>query len=207
MYYKSQDILNKHFDTHGFKDKFRKLIGDPEKGFHAMIYGAPGAGKSHLSLEMAKYCAENHGRVLYVAQEEGVGYTLQDKIKRLGLAHKNLIFTDKIVGKEGQFRGFDFVFIDSATVAGVSVKDMQEAKQAYPNVSFVFVFQATKNGNFRGSLDFAHEVDVVVKVENGQAHAIKSRFGGHEPIPVSFGEKPTILAALGGMPNLGKLMR
>ena len=53
---------------------------------------------------------------------------------------------------------------------GLEPNDLDELKAANPNVSFIYVFQSTKNGAFRGSQHFQHDVDVVIEIpEKGQA--------------------------------------
>ena len=48
--------------------------------------------------------------------------------------------------------------------------DLEALKEKFPNVSFIYVFQTTKEGNFRGSNHFQHDVDVVIEVsEKGRA--------------------------------------
>ncbi|WP_111596175.1 hypothetical protein [Chitinophaga skermanii] len=43
-------------------------------------------------------------------------------------------------------------------------------KDQYPAKSFIYVFQSTKQGNFRGENSFQHDVDVVIEVpEKGTA--------------------------------------
>jgi hypothetical protein len=42
------------------------------------------------------YLAANNGKVLYCAIEEGFGYTLKEKIKRLKADHPNLFLTDRV---------------------------------------------------------------------------------------------------------------
>jgi predicted ATP-dependent serine protease len=37
-------------------------------------------------------------------------------------------------------------------------------KQKYPNKCFIFIFQTTKEGNFRGANSFQHDVDVVIEL-------------------------------------------
>jgi KaiC/GvpD/RAD55 family RecA-like ATPase len=49
-----------------------------------MVFGLPKSGKSTLCIDFAKFLAEYHGKVLYVAIEEGFGYTLKEKFERLG---------------------------------------------------------------------------------------------------------------------------
>ena len=52
-------------------------------------------------------------------------------------------------------------------------------RKDYPRTSFIFIYHTTKEGRFRGENAHAHEVDVIVQVENGLAKA-KGKFGGGE---------------------------
>ena len=49
---------------------------------------------------------------------------------------------------------------------------------------YVYVFQTTKGGQFRGSQEYLHDVDAEIRVENMTAKAGKNRFGGYEQIDV-----------------------
>ena len=161
------------FETIGLKGKYRELIGDPSVGFSAMVFGLPKSGKSTLCIDFAKYLAENHGKVLYVAIEEGFGYTLKEKFERLGAIHLNLIIAEKI---PDDLSPYQFVFIDSVSKARLTCMDITRLRKNNPKTAFVFIFHTTKEGNFRGQQDFAHDVDVIIEVENGIAKA-NGRFG------------------------------
>lgn len=169
----SSELAGMDFETIGLKGKYRALIGDPSVGFAAMVYGLPKSGKSTLCIDFARYLAEHHGKVLYVAIEEGFGYTLKEKLERLGAIHPNLIIAEKIPDDVSQYQ---FVFIDSVSKAGLSSADLSRLRKVNPKVAFVFIFHTTKEGNFRGKQDFAHDVDVIVEVKEGIAKA-NGRFG------------------------------
>ncbi len=47
-----------------------------------------------MCLDFANYFAAHHGKVLYCAIEEGFGYTLKEKIQRLGAQHPKLFIAD-----------------------------------------------------------------------------------------------------------------
>ena len=47
------------------------------------------------------------------------------------------------------------------------------------SVPSLSVFHATKDGKFKGGNELAHEVDVIIEVENGMARG-KGRFGNGE---------------------------
>lgn len=141
-----------------------------------MIFGRPGEGKSTLAIMLANYLAENHGKVLYVGREEGVTGTMQEKLQRLNAAHKHLYVTDSM---PTDMSGFRFIFLDSINSIGIDPKELETLYKRYPSKSFVSVFKGTKNGDFRGSLDFEHDVDVSIKCEKGKAYVNKNRFGGN----------------------------
>ncbi len=170
----SQELMRMDFETIGLKGKFRELIGDPSVGFTAMVFGQPKSGKSTLMLEFANELASKHGPVLYAAIEEGYGYTLKDKIQRVNATHPELYFAEKL---PSNLSAYDFVFIDSVSRAGMELSDMVKLKNKYPRIGFVFVFHSTKDGKFRGGNELAHEVDVIITVENKMATA-SGRFNG-----------------------------
>ncbi|HCT31018.1 MAG TPA: hypothetical protein DIW31_09865, partial [Bacteroidales bacterium] len=169
----SSELAGMDFETIGLKGKYRELIGDPSVGFSAMVFGLPKSGKSTLCIDFAKYLAENHGKVLYVAIEEGFGYTLKEKFERLGAIHPNLVIAEKI---PDDLSPYQFVFIDSVSKAKLASHDLTKLRKDNPKTAFVFIFHTTKEGNFRGQQDFAHDVDVIVEVETGLAKA-NGRFG------------------------------
>ncbi|MDA9908670.1 ATP-binding protein [Schleiferiaceae bacterium] len=164
----SADLVRMDFDTIGLKGKFRELMGDPSVGFTAMVFGQPKSGKSTLMLEFAHHLAVHHGDVLYVAIEEGYGYTLKEKIARIGAVHARLNFSEAL---PKDVSTYDYVFIDSVSRAGMELEDLVKLKNRYPRTSFVFIFHATKDGKFRGGNELAHEVDVIIEVENKIATA------------------------------------
>ena len=169
----SETLSEMQFNTIGLQGKYRNLIGDPSRGFTAMVYGLPKSGKSTLCIDFAKYLAEHHGKVLYVAIEEGFGYTLQEKFERLNATHPNLVIAETL---PTDLSKWDFVFIDSVSKAGLSIEQLVKLHKQFPKTAFIFIFHSTKDGNFRGGQGFAHEVDCIIDVEDGVASA-NGRFG------------------------------
>ncbi len=65
---------------------------------------------------------------------------------------------------------YDFVFLDSVNKLRLSPEELDAFKKEYPETSFIYIFQTTKLGNFRGGNEFQHDVDVVIEVaEKGKA--------------------------------------
>jgi len=163
----SMDFANMRFMTIGLRGKWRDLIGDPSPNFTAMVFGKPKMGKSYLCIDFAGYLARHHGKVLYVAKEEGLDMTLQKKLSDKNVAHPNLFVSAEL---PASLDAYNFIFLDSVNRLRLLPADLIRLRSANPDKSFVFVFQSTKDGNFRGANSFQHDVDVVVEIpEKGRA--------------------------------------
>lgn len=163
----SMDFANMHFNTIGLQGKWLDLIGDPSSNFTAMVFGKPKMGKSYLCIDFAGYLARNHGKVLYVAKEEGLDYTLQMKLNDKNVMHPNLFVSSML---PQNLSPYNFIFLDSVNKMGLAPEDLTRLKNTNPTKSFIFIFQSTKGGAFRGANTFQHDVDVVIEVpERGKA--------------------------------------
>ncbi|MFN8291013.1 MAG: hypothetical protein U0U70_12220 [Chitinophagaceae bacterium] len=163
----SMDFANMQFETIGLKGKWFDLIGDPSSNFTAMVFGKPKMGKSYLCIDFAGYLARNHGKVLYVAKEEGLDMTLQKKLNDKDVAHPNLYVASVL---PENLLPYNFIFLDSVSRLGLTPEDLNRLKALNPSKSFIFIFQTTKLGAFRGANTFQHDVDVVIEVpEPGKA--------------------------------------
>ncbi len=173
----SMELAKLDFKTIGFTGKWLNLIGDPSERFTAMFYGGPGCGKSTLAMEFAYYLAKDHAKkVLYIANEEKVSKTLQDKLKLVQGNHPNLNFVGVL--RKDKFNEYDCIFIDSVNTLNVTPVDLEEIAASHPRLSIIYICQTTKEGKYRGSREFEHFADVVIRIENGVARPEKNRFGG-----------------------------
>lgn len=169
----STTIEGKTFETLDFHGRWEGFFGKPSPDFKFMFYGKPGNGKSTLALQFAGYLSKELGKsVLYVANEEGFGYTLQEKVKRLNVANSNLYLCDSVPEDMSQF---DVVFLDSVNNLGLKPKDLKEMPS---DKAYVYIFQSRKDGNYMGEQEYSHNVDAVVRVENFNAYKDKNRYGG-----------------------------
>ena len=175
----ADDLVEASFETLPFDGYFERLIGEPSaQKFTMTITGKPGNGKSTLALALAGYLSGNFGKALYVASEEGLGKTLQEKLQRVRPAVSDLSqlsFATELNDIVLQDR--KFVFIDSVQTLGLSIEDFKALQTKHPKTSWIVVTQATKTGDARGSLEWQHDSDVNLMVENGTAQATKNRFG------------------------------
>lgn len=180
----SEDIARMKFKITRFDGKWAQCIGNPGEPFKLMIYGVPGQGKSTLAIQFANYLASKHNKkVLYIAGEEKVGYTLQEKINRLNAAHPNLMAASSLPN-EAILKKFDVVFFDSVNTLNVLPEQLREITDKNPKMSIVYLLQTTKEGDFRGSQEYEHDSDAVLEVTNFVAKPGKNRFGGKEPVKV-----------------------
>ena len=157
----SMDFTKLRFQTLGFTGEWLDFIGDPAPGFSAMVFGKPKYGKSYLCINWAGYLSKNFGKVLFVAKEETLDKTLQMKVQEMGVQNANLDLSDFLPNDLSQYQ---FVFIDSISKLGLTPEDLTQLKKQYPKISFIYIFQVTKEGAFRGRNDFQHDVDIVIEV-------------------------------------------
>lgn len=187
----ASDLMNFKYNKYDFFGKWGDFVGQPSINFHAMIYGRPKQGKSILSVQWAKYLSENFGKVLYVASEEGFSVTLQKKVMEFAMDNPNLDFANfrdfEQIKNAVNRGGYRFVFIDSVNYIRITPEDVEDIKAENPQTAFITIQQATKNGNFRGSQEFAHNCDMVIRVEAGMA-SHQGRF--QEPTEMAVFDQP-----------------
>ena len=46
---------------------------------------------------------------------------------------------------------------------------IDQLRKMHPDTSFIFIYHTTKEGDFKGVDEHAHEADVIVQVDNGKA--------------------------------------
>ncbi len=170
-----QEAANLPVNEIPFNDLLHQLFGRPELGFTAMMYGAPGCGKSTLALWMAKQLAIHHGRVLYVSPEQYPKGSLTTLINRMGMANVEGVDLTKHLS-DASPQGYDFIFIDSVNSHKIGIGDFIQLKNQHPNKTFFLILQSTKDKSYRGSRDWEHEVDNVIYIEPGKAEVTKARF-------------------------------
>lgn len=200
----SNELINHTYTKYNFSGKWNDFVGQPSKNFHAMIYGRPKQGKSILAVQFAQYLSENFGRVLYIASEEGFSVTLQKKVAEFAQDNPNLDFANyrnfEQIKEALHVRKYQFVFIDSVNFIKITPEDVEDLKAQNRGTAFITIQQATKNGNFRGSQEFAHNCDMVIRVEAGQA-SHQGRF--QEPTEMAVFDKPEENANKKAPTNLG----
>ena len=94
---------------------------------------------------------------------------------RSGGYRDNLYFSPSIHAFEHS--DYDFVFIDSVQGEQLGYDEFKAMKADNPFVNYILVMQVTKDNKARGTNEWAHEVDITARVEDGMAQVEKTRTG------------------------------
>jgi hypothetical protein len=83
------------------------------------------------------------------------------------------------------------VVIDSVNFAKITAEQVEQLKAENPNTLFITIHQATKQGQARGSQEYIHNADTIIKVHEGVATSM-GRFneGGTY---IVFEKKPAVV--------------
>ena len=176
------EVLGMSFSAMPFTGEWKKLLGKPSTTAKILVYGKPGNGKSTFAFNFARYLSKDCGKkTLYVAAEERFSATLKDKIERLDCDNGNLFFVEDLPVNWSELKQYDAVFIDSVNFMDLTPEDLRSLPDG---VMYFYVFQTTKSGVFRGSQEYSHDVDVVLKADKFVVNVDKNRFGGGEPMKI-----------------------
>jgi len=167
----AQSGVNYHYktvDLGPYKKDFHRMFSDTI----VQIHGSPGHGKTVYLLKMAQHRAAADN-VLYVAREEYGRSVFDMKLKEHNIGHKNLRFRKTLEPEDLTWA--TVVVLDSATALKLTHEDIERLADEYPNRNWILVLQSTKNGGFRGSLEWEHLVDIAGEVRNRKLILRKNR--------------------------------
>ena len=179
----AREVSSMQFTKLGLTGRWRDLFGDVVEPFAAMIWSKPGKGKSTLAIEFSLMLARVFNRkVLYVASEEGFRATLAEKFRRLG-GDSDLVYITESLPRD--LSPYQYVILDSITDMSLEYEQLNALREQFPQVTFIYIAQATIDGNYRGKKDIEHLVDVSIYINDAKiAQAQKARFGGKGSIEV-----------------------
>ncbi|MBL7892217.1 MAG: hypothetical protein JNL63_06280, partial [Bacteroidia bacterium] len=133
----SRSLKDMDFKALNFQNKWQNLFGFPSINFHCVIHGMSGEGKSTFAIQLAKYLADNFGKVIYVSGEEGFSKTFTDKFLN---NHADSQFLDVAdlrtfddILKEVKPESYNFIFIDSLDNMKIDADKMKKIRAAYKN--------------------------------------------------------------------------
>src|SRR6056297_839794 len=183
----------------------RVLGGGFMPGSFVLIGGEPGAGKSTLTLQIAK--SNRDLKILYCAGEESAGQ-IKQRAERLGVHSDNLyIYTDTIINNvidEARKLNPDLLIEDSiqtvyrtelSSMAG-SIQQVKECAALLQqvakkqNITTLVIGHVTKEVDIAGPRVLEHMVDTVMQFEGDNNNtyrilrSIKNRFGPAQEVGV-----------------------
>jgi predicted ATP-dependent serine protease len=188
------ELATYQFSRYDLSAEWTEVLGKIEHGFHAIIWGGSGSGKTTFALKM---CGEltKFGRVYYNALEQGFSGSLQDNAKAACLTAEQL---QKIRGVTHTFEEMmadlkknraKFIFIDSVQYMGkfgmtyTQYKEMKEFCKKGKK-SIIMISHAEKDnpkGNHAKAIRY--DVDIKIRASAGVALA-ESRYGATKPFVI-----------------------
>ena len=177
------ELMKTIFQTYNFSGEFWGLVlGERvDNPFNVIAYGSPGGGKTTMSLKFADFFGRKFGKVKYISSEMGISDGLKSMVKRVNMTSKKVFFDDSKkplneLINELKTNRFKMLIIDSANYIGYSPEDIETIKNEVKGLSTFIILQSTKDGNFRGANDYAHNADVILKVSDLEVFTEKTRF-------------------------------
>ncbi len=171
----SSDLMTMEFDTLNFNEEWTEFMQEPAKNMRLAIWGKPKNGKTAGATKFASYLT-NFGNVLYNFADQGINKSTRDLWQLSGLDQKPNAFLSatRELDELDQLLStgdYDFVFIDMINTyihrTGIKYFEFEDRfLKKYPNISFILIFEVTKNGDFKGDQGWTHLVDAVVTVES-----------------------------------------
>lgn len=177
----AKELDKMEFDRIIIEGDYSNLLGAVEPNFYMVAHGAKGSGKSTFAVRLAKDLVKS-GRVGYFAFEEGIKSTLQNKTRLVGLnsPHVDFISSNNWQELKEKAKGYEFAIIDSISAIPEATPEEMRELRSNAKGAIIALLQATKAGTHKGSNQFAHDADIVLKLENGNIETEKNRFGGIE---------------------------
>ena len=188
-FFSVDEIESTKFKDFDFDGKWEASFGKPEARGVWIIYGKSYNGKSSFMMQLAKYLTGFvKNKVLINSLEEGKTKSFQMNVDRSGIAtvkdkvlFGNRVPMAQVFERLDKQRSPEIIMIDSLQYWKMNKKDFEHLREKYRNKLWIFISQADKSGNPKGSLaeDIKFDADVKIRVEGFKAFP-ESRFGGGE---------------------------
>ena len=183
------DFLAKRFETYDYEGAWLDSFGKPELNFSALVYGAPGNGKTEFCIQWAKQMAK-YTKVYYNSYEQGISESLQTALIRNNMQEVTgkVMFAretyTEMMERLAKPRGPQVVVIDSRDYIGLTDEQYRRMRRSFPRKAFIIICweQAGKpKGQYAKAIEYM--VDIKVHVSAFRAYP-RSRFGGCKPYTI-----------------------
>lgn len=171
----SKELMSLQFDTLTFDNGWQNFLQNPARNMKIGISGEPKNGKTAGACQFAAYLTK-FGKVLYNFADQGYNKNTLDLWALAGLDNnpnaeasnfKTLEDLDAVCDSgEFQFIFIDLIngYIDRTKIKPHEFEDRYLKK--YPNISFILMFEVTKQGKFKGDQKWMHLVDAIIEVKD-----------------------------------------
>lgn len=171
-------------ETLGLTGAWAEAFGEPERVGVWFIWGKSGNGKSSFVMQLCKELTK-FGRVAYDSLEEGAGLTMQNALRRYGMADVNRRFqlldcepVSDLGERMNRRKSPDFYVIDSFQYTQMSYKEYQAFKETHRDKLLIFVSHADgHNPDGRSAKKVMYDAALKIYVEGFRAFS-KGRFFG-----------------------------
>lgn len=171
----SSELMSLQFDTLRFDKGWEKFLQNPARNMKIGISGKPKNGKTAGACQLAAYLTK-FGNVLYNFADQGFNANTQKLWTLAGLDNNSKAEASDFqtledldaVCASGKFQ---FIFIDliNGYIDRTKIKPHEFEDRfikKYPNISFILIFEVTKQGNFKGDQKWMHLVDAIIEVKD-----------------------------------------
>lgn len=183
----AKDVIDKKRIIYEFEGRFKNSFGCPEKNAIWLIFGKSGNGKTHFTLNLCKYLAENFGRVDYNSLEEGDKHSFATALMHVDMYHtERFKLLDRMpiwdfVGRLQKRKSADFAVVDSIQYSGISYMEHASIKARLKRKSIIYISHANGNNPDGKTADkVRYDADIKVHII-GFVGKVISRYGGQEP--------------------------
>lgn len=188
--YSASDIMDMEFTQIDLPDEWLNLFPDAPEKIHLAFMGQPKNGKSVSACQWGAEVGKDK-KILYNFADQGIIASTQKILQITGLgkcpgltvtAGSTLDELEKdIIDLKPDYVFIDMIndYIDNEKITPAQFK--RRFIEAYPDVSFNLVFEATKNGDFKGDQKWTHLVDQLITIKDYIMYS-KGRYGSGERI-------------------------
>lgn len=187
-----QLLQKKHAFLENLPDNIVHSFGRLTVNFIMIVWGQSGNGKSNFMMQFLKVLL-HHGKVLYVALEEGFEATTQMNAMRQLTEEEHsgkIEFADhemnymELVNKLSKKKSPRFIVIDSIQYWNISYEMYKALKEKFKKKTFIFISHAKgkiPDGNTADKIRY--DAGIKVHIE-GYVAKVVSRYGGNNPYVV-----------------------
>ena len=179
----AKQVLTIKFDTIRLGGGWDECVGEIETTGIWFIWGNSGNGKTSAVVSLCKELSA-FGKVLYNSREEGVSLTMQNTLRRYGMAELGSRFQlanmslQELDEKISQQRSPKFVVLDSFQFMGLTYKDFRAFCEKHKNKMLIFVSRTRgRQPEGRAAISAMYDASCKIWVEGYKAFS-KGRFVG-----------------------------